>query len=135
GVVIAKIKGITDRNGAEALKGTELFMDRSQLPEPEDEETFYHADLIGLDAFDEAGALLGRVTAVFDHGAGDVIDIRMAADGRLITLPFTKAVVPVVDIAAKRIEINMPDGMLSDDKEARKAETKAQQAQAAGEKQ
>lgn len=113
GVVIAALKGVVDRNAAEALKGTELYVDRARLPAPEDEDTFYHADLVGLAAEDENGKPVGQVAAVFDHGAGDVLDIRLA-DGKLITVPFTKAVVPVVDLAAQRIVVTMPEGLVDD---------------------
>lgn len=113
GVVIAALKGVDDRNAAEALKGTELYVDRARLPAPDDEDTFYHADLVGLAAEDENGKPVGQVAAVFDHGAGDVLDIRLA-DGKLITVPFTKAVVPVVDLAAKRIVVAMPEGLIDD---------------------
>lgn len=113
GVVIAALKGVLDRNAAEALKGTELYVDRARLPAPDDEDTFYHADLVGLAAEDADGKPVGQVAAVFDHGAGDVLDIRLA-DGKLITVPFTKAVVPVVDLAAKRIVVAMPEGLIDD---------------------
>jgi 16S rRNA processing protein RimM len=113
GVVIARIQGITDRDAAEALKGTELYTDRGSLPETEDDDTFYHADLVGLKAEDMDGNPVGQVVAVFDHGAGDVLDIRTIADGRLISLPFTREVVPVVDVAAGRLAVNMPEGLLA----------------------
>lgn len=113
GVVIAALKGVADRNAAEALKGTELYVDRARLPAPEDEDTFYHADLIGLAAEDAGGKPVGRVVAVFDHGAGDVIDIR-GGDGKVITVPFTKAVVPVVDVPGGRIVVELPAGLIDD---------------------
>ena len=113
GVVIAALKGVVDRNAAEALKGIELYVDRARLPATDDEDTFYHADLVGLAAVDENDKPVGQVAAVFDHGAGDVLDIRLV-DGKSITVPFTKAVVPVVDLAAKRIVVMMPEGLLDD---------------------
>ncbi len=113
GVVIASVKGIADRNAAEVLKGTELYIDRARLPAPEDEDTFYHADLIGLAVENRAGTPLGTVVAVFDHGAGDVIDIR-GGDGKLVTVPFTKAVVPVVDVPGGKIVVEMPEGLIDD---------------------
>ncbi len=113
GVVIAAIQGVADRNAAEALKGTELYVDRARLPAPDDEDTFYHADLVGLAAEDPEGQPIGRVVGVFDHGAGDVIDIR-GGDGKAVTVPFTKAVVPVVDVPGGRIVVAMPEGLRDD---------------------
>lgn len=115
GVVVAKLDGVTDRNAAEALKGTELYVSRASLPAPEDEDTFYHADLIGLRAENPAGEAIGKVTAVFDHGAGDVLDLRLN-DGRLVAVPFTKAAVPVVDVAGGRIVVVIPEGLIDDGK-------------------
>jgi len=115
GLVIAKLKGVNDRNEAEILKGTELFTDRSKLPEPEDENTFYHADLVGLRVDDSEGTVVGHVAAVFDHGAGDVIDIRCATEGRLISLPFTRAVFPKVDVVSGVLVVDMPDGVITDE--------------------
>jgi 16S rRNA processing protein RimM len=113
GAVVAKVEGVADRNAAEALKGTALYVDRERLPEPEDEDTFYHADLIGLRAEAPDGVPLGRVEAVFDHGAGDVLDIRQT-DGRTVSVPFTKAVVPQVDVTAGRIVVAIPEGLAGD---------------------
>jgi 16S rRNA processing protein RimM len=97
-VVIAKFRGIDDRNAAEPLNGTDLYIDRSGLPAPEADE-FYHADLIGLTAKTETGEPLGTVIAVHDFGAGDILDIA-PPHGPSLLVPFTQAVVPLVDIAA-----------------------------------
>lgn len=102
-VLIAKLRGIDDRNAAEALNGLSLYVERSALPAPEAGE-FYHADLIGLVAFDPSGAPLGRVVAVHDFGAGDILDIR-AEDGPSLLVPFTNAAVPDVDIPGGRITV------------------------------
>ena len=67
-VLIARLKGVRDRNAAELLNGVELYVDRSQLPEIEDEDDFYHADLIGLDARLDSGVSIGAVSAIYDHG-------------------------------------------------------------------
>ena len=117
GAVVAKIKGVEDRNAAEALKGTKLFVSRDRLPEPEDEDTFYHADLIGLSAEAPDGAPLGRVAAVFDHGAGDILDIR-GLDGRVISVSFTKAVVSLVDVSGGRVVVAIPAGLIGGDEPA-----------------
>jgi 16S rRNA processing protein RimM len=80
GLLLARIHGIGDRNGAQALAGTELGICRSALPEPVDPDEFYHADLVGLKAVADDGQVLGQVSAVHDFGAGDVLEIR-ALDG------------------------------------------------------
>jgi 16S rRNA processing protein RimM len=106
GVVTAQLSGVTDRNAAEALKGLRLYVPRAALPEPEQEE-FYHADLIGLAAERADGSPLGRVKAVLDHGAGTYLEI-VAEGGRPLIVPFTRAAVPVVDLAAGRLVIEPP---------------------------
>jgi 16S rRNA processing protein RimM len=73
------------------------------------EEEFYHADLIGLDAFDTGGVLVGRVTAVYNHGAGDILEISPAGHKSALLLPFTAAIVPNVDLVARRIVVDPPD--------------------------
>jgi len=107
-VLIARIAGIGDRNAAEALKGVELFVARERLPKIADEEEFYLADLIGLEALDQHGAALGRVVAVENYGAGDVIAIDGGAKGAF-DVAFTKALVPVVDVAGGKLQLNLPD--------------------------
>ncbi len=94
-----RLSGVTTREEAEALRGTRLYAPRDRLP-PLPEDEFYHADLIGLEVVDTGGAALGRVRAVHDFGAGDVIEIIGA---RELILPFTRAVVPTVDLAARRL--------------------------------
>ncbi len=107
GEAVIAFKGITDRNAAEALKGTELFIRRDALPKPKDDE-FYHADLIGLEAFDSDGRQVGKVAAIHNFGAGDVIVITRA-DGDEVLLAFTRETVPVIDIAGGRIAIAVPE--------------------------
>ena len=110
GVLIAHIAGITDRDRAEALRGLRLYLPRAALPPPEAEE-YYHADLVGLAAELPDGTAIGRVRAVHDFGAGDVIEIdRPAAPPALV--PFTRAAVPLVDLAAGRLVIDPPPGLL-----------------------
>lgn len=103
GVILAFIDGVSDRNAAEALKGTELFIDRSCLPET-DEESFYHTDLIGLAVYyaDKPNIEAGYIKAVQNHGAGDILEIQ-ETDGKQSLLPFTKANVPTVDLDAGKI--------------------------------
>ncbi len=105
-IAIVQFEGIGDRNAAEALKGTELFVARDVLP-PTDDEEFYHADLIGLAAHDCEDRLIGTVSGVHNFGAGDVIAI-LRPDGGDLFLPFTREVVPVVDVKAGRIVVVAP---------------------------
>jgi 16S rRNA processing protein RimM len=107
GFLIARIKGVTDRNAAEALRNGDLFVPRDRLPPPAADE-FYHADLIGLAAEDVARRPIGTVIAVHDFGAGDILEIAPVAGGETMLLPFTAAVVPEIDIAAGRIVIDPP---------------------------
>jgi 16S rRNA processing protein RimM len=97
---------ITDRDAAAKLTRTELFIDRDRLPPP-DEEEFYLADLVGLEAFDAAGASLGKVAAVHDYGAGASLEITRDGGAPLL-LPFTRACVPVVDITGGRVVVEPP---------------------------
>jgi 16S rRNA processing protein RimM len=111
---IARFAEITDRNAAESLKGTELFVSRDALPAAEDGE-FYHADLIGLRAEDEEGRVLGTVAALHNFGAGDVIEIARD-DGDSVMLPFTREVVPVIEIPAGRVIIAAPEDVEAETK-------------------
>jgi 16S rRNA processing protein RimM len=107
--VVARLAGIIDRNGAEALKGVELYVERERLPATEESE-FYHADLIGLAAVDGDGNPVGEIVAVHNFGAGDLIELRLAGSGKTELIPFTDAAVPEVDIAARRAVIVIPEG-------------------------
>ncbi|SDE28952.1 16S rRNA processing protein RimM [Paracoccus isoporae] len=100
----ARLSGVETREQAEALKGTTLWALRAALPALPDDE-FYHADLIGLEVYDPGGKLLGRVRAIYDHGAGDILEI--AATPPLL-LPFTREIVPTVDLGAGRIIADPP---------------------------
>ena len=102
----ARLSGVETREQAEALRGTTLWAPRAALPSLPDDE-FYHADLIGLPVFDPGGAPLGTVRAIFDHGAGDIVEV--AGPGGTLLLPFTRAVVPTVDLAAGRIVADPPE--------------------------
>jgi 16S rRNA processing protein RimM len=115
GVVIAKIPGVADRDHAEQLRGLRLYLPRATLPPPGEDE-YYHADLIGLEAMLADGTSVGRVRAVYDFGAGDTLDIERA-EGPPIMVPFTRAIVPVIDVAAGRLVIDPPAGLLEPVKE------------------
>ena len=106
--VVARLKGVADRNAAERLNGVSLFCDRADLPEPEDEDEFYHADLIGLEARLTDGHVIGTVAALPNYGAGDLIEVRDPHSGDSFLYPFTKAVVPRIDIAAGFVVIDPP---------------------------
>jgi 16S rRNA processing protein RimM len=104
----ARLGGISTREEAEALKGTQLFADRSKLPAP-DEDEFYHIDLIGLSVFDAGGTQLGRISAVLNHGASDILEIKTDSPGEPLLLPFTRAVVPTVDVSGGRVIVDLPE--------------------------
>jgi 16S rRNA processing protein RimM len=106
---IAAIEGIADRDAAQRLTGTKLYVERDRLPPPDDEE-FYLVDLIGLAAVTEGGEALGRIRAVEDHGAGAFLIVEGPQREHL--LPFTRAVVPVVDIAGGRVTVVPPGEVL-----------------------
>jgi 16S rRNA processing protein RimM len=110
GVLIGWLSGVADRDRAEALRGLRLYLPRTALP-PTDEEEFYHADLIGLMAVLADGAPLGQVKAVHDFGAGDTLEIERP-EGPPAMVPFTRQVVPVVDLDAGRLVIEPPPGLL-----------------------
>lgn len=112
GFLVASLKGISRREDAEPLNGLELYVPRERLPAPDADE-YYHADLIGLTAVDADGAPLGRVVALHNFGAGDIVEIAPAA-GPTLMLPFTSAVVPTVDIAAGRLVVVPPDEIEGD---------------------
>ncbi|MEX0923554.1 MAG: ribosome maturation factor RimM [Rhodovibrionaceae bacterium] len=107
-LLLAAIAGIDSREAAEALRGTRLYVDRAALPEIEEEETFYQADLVGLAAVDREGAVRGRIKAVQNFGAGDLLEIE-APDGGSFFLAFTKEAVPEVDLAGGRLVIAPPE--------------------------
>jgi 16S rRNA processing protein RimM len=107
GEAVISLSGIADRSAAEALKGTELFVARTALPHPAEEE-FYHADLIGLEAQDSEGRVLGKVVAIHNYGAGDVVEIARP-DGDSVLLAFTRETVPVIDIAGGRVVVAVPE--------------------------
>jgi 16S rRNA processing protein RimM len=111
GMVIAQLSGIADRDRAEALRGLRLYAPRGVLPPIGDDDEFYHADLVGLPAMLGDGAPLGTVIAVHDFGAGDMLEIERDA-GPKVLVPFTRAVVPIVDIAGGRVVVDPPAGLI-----------------------
>jgi 16S rRNA processing protein RimM len=113
GHLVATLKGIATRNEAERLNGLELYVAREKLPATDADE-YYHADLIGLAAVSTAGDPLGKVIAIHNFGAGDIIEIA-PPHGAALLLPFTNAVVPVVDLATGRVVIELPEEIDGDD--------------------
>ena len=113
--VVARVAGVNDRNGAEALAGTDLYVARAQLPAAE-EGAFYHADLIGLVAIARDGTEVGRIVGVHNFGAGDLIEVALGASRRTELVPFTAQYVPEVDIARRVVVVELP--IPSDDDEA-----------------
>ena len=110
GALVARVEGIASRAAAAALRGVPLLAERARLP-PLAEDEFYHADLIGLPVRDAGGAPLGTVRAVLNHGAGDILEVA-GPGGRVVLLPFTRAAVPLVDLAAGVIAADPPEGSL-----------------------
>jgi len=103
----ARLSGVTTREEAEALKGTRLYVSRAVLPPP-DEDEFYYADLIGLRVEDGGGALLGKVKAVQEFGAGDMLEYVPDHGGETVLVPFTREAVPQVDVANGRVVVDLP---------------------------
>jgi 16S rRNA processing protein RimM len=113
GHLVATLKGVATREDAERLNGLELYIAREKLPETDANE-YYHADLIGLAAVNASGEPIGRVTAIHNFGAGDIIEIA-PPHGATMLLPFTNAVVPTVDLAGGRLVIELPAEIDGDD--------------------
>jgi 16S rRNA processing protein RimM len=112
--LVATFKGVTTRDEAERLNGIELYIAREKLPAT-DEGEYYHTDLIGLTAVTTAGDALGRVLAIHNFGAGDIIEIA-PSKGTTMLLPFTNAVVPEVDLAGGRVVIALPQEIEGDER-------------------
>ncbi|WP_372837451.1 ribosome maturation factor RimM [Phaeovulum sp.] len=104
----ARLGGIATKEQADALKGATLWAEKSKLPSLPDDE-FYHADLIGLEVVDTGGQRLGEVRAVHNHGAGDILEVFVPGARSALLLPFTRAIVPTVDLATRRIVVNPPE--------------------------
>lgn len=104
----ARLSGVATKEDADALRGATLWVDREKLPSLPDDE-FYHTDLIGLEVFDAGGAPIGRVRAVQNFGAGDILEIFAPGRRTTLMLPFTRAVVPTVDLKAGKIIADPPE--------------------------
>jgi 16S rRNA processing protein RimM len=113
GHLVATLKGVATREDAERLNGIELYIAREKLPATDTDE-YYHADLIGLAAVNAANEPIGRVIAIHNFGAGDIIEIAPQS-GATMLLPFTNAIVPSVDLAGGRVVIELPGEIEGDD--------------------
>ena len=111
--VIARVVGVADRNAAEALKGIELYVDRARLPAAAEGE-YYHADLVGLTAVDGEARTIGRIIAVQNFGAGDLLEIRLTGSSKTELVPFRDAFVLEVDLAARRAVVLLPSSAPDD---------------------
>lgn len=109
-VAIARIEGVGDRSAAERMKGAMLYLRRDALPAPDAEE-YFHADLVGLAVETVAGEPLGRVAALYDYGAGDLVEIALDAGGAPLVLPFTRAAAPEIDLDAGLMRVDPPVGL------------------------
>jgi len=107
---VARIAGVANRDAAEELRNLELYIPRERLPEIEEADTFYHADLVGLEAVTKNGETIGTVSAVYNFGASDVIEIKPAAGGEPLLVPFTDATVPEINLEARHIVVVPPGG-------------------------
>ena len=115
----ARLTGITSKNQADLLKGTRLFANRDALPNLPDDE-FYHADLIGLEAVDTGGQTIGKIAAVLNHGAGDLLELRGPGLGKGCLIPFTNEAVPTIDLNKGRVILDPPDGALPENTKKKK---------------
>lgn len=106
--LVARLKGVGDRDAAEKLRNVDLFVSRDKLPLIDEADTFYYADLVGMAAVTPEGVPLGKVTAIHNFGAGDLIEIATTAGGEPLLLPFTDAVAPNIDTALRQITIVLP---------------------------
>ena len=114
GTLLVEVEGVTDRNTAESLKGTKLFISRDALPAPQEEE-FYYSDLVDLSVYKLDGSFVGRVIGVHDFGAGDLIDISLKDSNQTVLVPFTREIVTEIDLENNTLTIDPMPGLIDDD--------------------
>mgnify|MGYP003330119353 CR=1 FL=1 len=119
--VVGRAKEIATKEQADALRGLKLHVPRDRFPDP-DEDEFYLADLEGLRAETATGEVIGRVVAVRNFGAGDILEIAPANGGETLMYPFTKAVAPIIDVAGGRIVVEPPTETEGENKNGHKDE-------------
>ena len=112
GRLVVAFEGVADRNDAEQLRETLLQVDARTLPPPEDEDEFHDHVLRGMAAVLVTGEPLGEVVDVLHLPHGDVLVVRRSGAGDEVLVPFVKAMVPVVDVAARRLQVEPPEGLL-----------------------
>lgn len=115
-MLVAVIAGVTNRTEAEKLNGTELFVPRDKLADETDEDEFFQTDLIGLETRLADGTCHGKILAVANYGADDVLEVRLAETNRIEVLPFTRAVVPEVKIAEGYVTVAPPEEVIGEDR-------------------
>jgi 16S rRNA processing protein RimM len=106
--IIATLRGVSDRDEAERLKGTDLYVSRTALPPPEDDDEYYHSDLIGLKAISPDGEPIGTILAVHNFGAGDLLEVRFEGERQAQLIPFESAHVPRIDLDARQVVVLRP---------------------------
>ena len=111
---IAGLKSVSDRNEAETLKGVELFVSRGKLPKLKTHEAYAH-DLLGLDVVLDNGTKLGKLVAMPNYGAGDLLEVAVEGNTETVLIPFTNSFVPQKDFSSGKIIVNLPEGYLDDD--------------------
>ncbi|MFT7106285.1 MAG: 16S rRNA processing protein RimM [Yoonia sp.] len=109
----ARVDGVISKEDADLLRNVDIYADRAVMPSLPDDE-YYYTDLIGITVVDTGGTVLGTVKNVMDHGAGDLLEIIMPGQSDTVLLPFTQAAVPTVDLTAKRIVADPPEGLFPD---------------------
>lgn len=117
GMFVASVNGITDRNDAEMLAKTELYINRDQLPEMDEDDTFYVSDLVGLTVVSETTVVLGKIVAVENFGAGDILECK-SDDYKTFMIPFTDDAIVTVDMENELVVIsNMAESFIRDDED------------------
>ncbi len=112
--IVARINGIDDRNGAEPLRGTKLYIERARLPKTSEAE-FYYADLVGLRAVAGDGSVLGKIVSVQNFGAGDLLELKPQDGSETEFIPFEDRFVPSIDLESGTVVINPPTEIADDD--------------------
>lgn len=107
--LVVRLKGVADRNAAEALRNLDLFVARDKLPPIDEDDTWYYADLVGMAAITPEGVTLGSVTAIHNFGAGDLLEITTTAGGDPLLLPFTELAAPKIDMKLRQITVVLPN--------------------------
>jgi 16S rRNA processing protein RimM len=120
---VVRLSGVTDRDAAERLTNTRLYVPRERLPEPQAPDEYYHADLVGLRVVNRAGRPCGTVVAIHNFGAGDIIELRPMQGGDTQLLPFDAATVPEVNLRAGEIVFN-PSSLAGEGGEAKPSRTR-----------